>query len=128
MIVKIDYLSGIPTYRQIVNGIKEEIASGKFSAMEELPSVRTLALQLKINPNTVAHAYKELIQEDVIFSRQGMGFYVRPIEKNDLQFLREPLKKIGVEAKIKNIDMIELEGCFHEILTDIYGINEVKEE
>ena len=65
-----------PIGRQIVDAVRMKIATGELKAGDQLPSVRGLAQQLTINPNTVAKAYAELTTEGWLESRQGMGFYV----------------------------------------------------
>jgi GntR family transcriptional regulator len=62
--------------RQISDGIRMEIASGKLPVGAQLPSVRGLAEQLTINPKTVARAYDELVGEGWLLARQGMGLFV----------------------------------------------------
>jgi len=65
-----------PIGKQIVDAVRMQIATGVLSAGDQLPSVRGLAQQLGINPNTVAKAYAELTTEGWLESRQGMGLYV----------------------------------------------------
>ena len=65
-----------PITRQIVDAVRMKIATGELDAGDQLPSVRGLAQQLTINPNTVARAYAELATEGWLESRQGMGLYV----------------------------------------------------
>ena len=65
-----------PVGRQIVDAVRMKIATGELAAGDQLPSVRGLAQQLTINPNTVAKAYAELTTEGWLESRQGMGLYV----------------------------------------------------
>jgi GntR family transcriptional regulator len=67
---------GVPVYLQIVNQVKYLVAASRLAAGEELPSVRTLAEQLVINPNTVARAYLELERAGVVVKRHGSGTYV----------------------------------------------------
>ena len=67
-----------PISRQIVDGVRMKIATGELSLGHQLPSVRGLAQQLGINPNTVAKAYAELTAEGWLESRQGLGLYVAP--------------------------------------------------
>lgn len=77
MDLKID-VSGAPLYLQIVDQIRKSVAAGRLKPEDPLPSVRQLALELAINPNTVARAYLELEHERVIYKRQGQGTYVSP--------------------------------------------------
>lgn len=65
-----------PIGRQIVDAVRMKIATGELATGDQLPSVRGLAQQLTINPNTVAKAYAELTTEGWLESRQGMGLYV----------------------------------------------------
>ena len=67
---------GIPIYLQIVNQVKYLVASGLLQPGEELPPIRTLALQLKVTPNTIVKAYGELEISGVIHKRQGSGTFV----------------------------------------------------
>ena len=71
-----DYNSSLPIYLQAANSIKRDIVTGKLSPGEKLPSVRDLAVEYTINPNTVSRVYKELEQEGVCFTRRGMGTFV----------------------------------------------------
>ena len=74
--------SNIPIYRQIVDQVRSAVASGRLSVGDKLPSVRTLAERLLVNPNTVAKAFQDLLQDGVIESRHGLGAFVakrRPI-------------------------------------------------
>jgi GntR family transcriptional regulator len=72
----IDTNNGAPIYLQIVEQIKRSVAMGRLKPEEGLPSVRQLAMDLTINPNTVARAYLELEHEGVIYKRQGQGTFV----------------------------------------------------
>ncbi len=120
MILKIDYLSGLAVYRQIIDAVKEDLASGRLLPDQELPSVRQLAAQIKVNPNTVARAYRELISEGVVYSRQGMGFYIRQTHKEEWQDIKNEMKRLVVEAKVKQVDKKELEHSVQDTIRDIY--------
>jgi GntR family transcriptional regulator len=74
--IRIDTTDGAAIYLQIVDQIKRSVAVGRLKPEDPLPSVRQLALDLTINPNTVARAYLELEHEGVIYKRQGQGTYV----------------------------------------------------
>jgi GntR family transcriptional regulator len=67
-----------PISRQNVDGVRRAVATGELAPGAQLPSVRGLAQQLAINPNTVAKAYAELTAEGWLESRQGLGLYVAP--------------------------------------------------
>ncbi len=65
-----------PIYRQIMDQIRQAVASGTRQMGDPLPSVRALAEQLVINPNTVAKAYAELVRDGLLEARQGRGYFV----------------------------------------------------
>ena len=67
-----------PISKQIVDGLRRAIAAGELALGAQLPSVRGLATQLGINPNTVAKAYAELTTDGWLEARQGLGLYVAP--------------------------------------------------
>lgn len=72
----LDPKTGIPFYRQILDQIKFGIASGSLSMGEQLPTVRALAVELKVNLNTVAKAYKELEIKEILETQQGTGTFI----------------------------------------------------
>jgi len=74
--ITINLTDGVPIYRQIVNQVKYLAASGLIQPGEELPPIRTLALQLKVTPNTIVKAYGELEISGVIHKRRGSGTFV----------------------------------------------------
>ena len=76
-VLTVDPRSGVPIYLQIIEQIKRSIALGVLQAGEQLPTVKQLAIDLTVNPNTVARAYRELEREDVIETAPGRGSFVR---------------------------------------------------
>ncbi len=73
---KLDPTTGIPYYRQIIDQIRFGIALGQLKIGEQLPTVRTMAVDLAINPNTVTKAYKELEIQQVLDTQQGTGTFI----------------------------------------------------
>jgi len=76
MNLELDFRSGIPIYLQVVERIKENVASGRLKPGDQLPTVRALALELRVNFNTVARAYRLLDESGVISTQQGRGTYI----------------------------------------------------
>jgi len=74
--VKIDPKSHVPIYLQIAAGIRAAVAAGVYLPGETLPSLRALAIDAQVNPNTVQKAYDELEREGLVFSRRGKGLFV----------------------------------------------------
>lgn len=76
MRISIDARSGVPFYRQIIEQVKFAIARGDLRPGDRLPTVRQLAVDLSINPNTVIRAYRQLEIEGVLDTQQGSGTFV----------------------------------------------------
>src|SRR5262245_21302749 len=74
----LDKKTGVPIYRQIQDQIRYGIASGALQSGEQLPTVRALAVELSVNPNTVIKAYSELEREGILTTEQGSGTFVAP--------------------------------------------------
>jgi len=72
----LDLHSGVPVYRQLVDQVRGGIASGSLSAGDQLPTVRQLAVDLAINPNTVMRAYRELELGGLLETHQGTGTFI----------------------------------------------------
>lgn len=77
----LDYSSGVPVYRQIIDQIRFGIASGQLKLGEQLPTVRALAVELKVNLNTVSKAYKELEIKNILETQQGTGTFINKTEE-----------------------------------------------
>jgi GntR family transcriptional regulator len=77
---KLDPKSGVPFYRQIIDQIRYGVASGSLKVGEQLPTVRALAVELKVNLNTVSKAYRELEIQSVLESQQGTGTFIGSVK------------------------------------------------
>ena len=97
----LDPKAGVPFYRQIIDQIKFGIASGSLKAGEQLPTVRALAVELKINLNTVTKAYKELEIQNILETQQGTGTFISK-------------KEITITPREKNM---KLQSICNEFLT-----------
>ena len=93
MDVRLDPDSAVPIYLQVVNAIKHQVAAGQLVPGQQLPTVRQLATDLRVNPNTIARAYDVLDADRVITTQQGRGTYVReqPDQERLLQARQEQL-------------------------------------
>jgi len=82
---RLDPQSGVPAYRQIIDQVQGGLASGALATGDQLPTVRQLAVDLAINPNTVLRAYRELEIRGVLDSQQGTGTFIadRKITQDD---------------------------------------------
>lgn len=104
-----------PIYIQVYNHILIQIATGKYPVGEKIPSVRELSINLKINPNTISKALKELENLNIIYAKRGIGNFVSE-DEDKIQSLKEDilkkittnfienLKKLGITlSEVKNI-------------------------
>lgn len=85
-----EFISTLPIYLQVITMIKRDIVIGVLPTGSKLPSVRELALQYKINPNTASRVYKELEMEEICFTKRGMGTFVTEDAKK-IQKLKEEM-------------------------------------
>jgi GntR family transcriptional regulator len=102
--ITIDSSGYIPIYEQIKNGIKGKISLGVLKASDSLPSIRDLAAELVVNPNTVARAYRELESEGFITTRKGKASFVTDnssslIKQERQRFIDEVFERAISEAR-----------------------------
>jgi len=119
-VLKLDLRSGVPVYRQIMDQVLGGIATGSLKAGDQLPTVRQLAVDLAINPNTVVRAYRELEIRGVLATQQGTGTFItdKQPEKNDLERQRRVTQLVGellAKAGAEGITMQELVDYFSEL-------------
>ncbi len=108
--IHLDYRDARPIYSQIVNGFKDQIRAGVLQRGERLPSVRELAFQLTINPNTIQRAYRELENTGWIASVPGKGSFVCGVPA------LEALDDGQLEAFDRLVAQLEAQGISRETL------------
>ena len=113
MQIYIQARDGVPIYLQVMQQIKYLIASGRLEPGEELPSIRVLAEQLLVNPNTIARAYRELEVAGVVEKRRTAGTYVAesgsPLARKErIKLLKERIDQLLVEAFQMGFDLDEV--------------------
>jgi GntR family transcriptional regulator len=86
---QLDLGSGVPAYRQIIDQVHGAIASGRLATGDQLPTVRQMAVDLAINPNTVVRAYRELEIRGILVTQQGTGTFIADRQPEDLTGHRE---------------------------------------
>jgi len=91
----LDFHSGLPIYTQIVNQIQSQLVNGILKPGDQLPTVRALAQELRVNFNTVARAYRILDETRIISTQQGRGTYITEIPPSDVS---ERLRHESLEA------------------------------
>ena len=117
---KLDVQSGVPVYRQIIDQVLGGISAGSLKPGDQLPTVRQLAVDLAINPNTVVRAYRELEIRDVLSTQQGTGTFIteKKPEKNDVERQRRVAQLAGellARAGAEGIALQELLDYFNEV-------------
>ncbi|MGE5487019.1 MAG: GntR family transcriptional regulator [bacterium] len=94
---QLDLSTGVPVYRQIIDQVLLGIATGALSGGDQLPTVRQLAVDLSINPNTVIRAYRELEIRGVLTTQQGTGTFIMPgtVQPDDAERQRRLNQLVG---------------------------------
>jgi GntR family transcriptional regulator len=93
--LQIDFRSGLPIYTQIVNQIQAQVVGGVLKPGDQLPTVRALAGELRVNFNTVARAYRILDEARIISTQQGRGTYITDVPPPNVT---EKLRRESLEA------------------------------
>ncbi len=119
MLISINQSDGTPMYFQLVRQIKHLIATGRMGPGDELPSVRALAQQLLVNPNTVVRAYRELETAGLIYTRRGAGCYVaeKPVPYSDAEcrrILSERIDALVAESRNLGYDLERVVALLRE--------------
>jgi GntR family transcriptional regulator len=121
--VKIDPRNHIPIYLQIADGIRESVASGVYVPGETIPSLKAMALQVQVNPNTVQKAYDELAREGLIYSQRGKGLFVAEQGKSSAktsaqQSVRRTFREGIRAARAVGMSVPEIRKVFAAALDD----------
>lgn len=116
---ELDLRSRKPIYEQLVDKMKELIINEVLKPDEQLPSVRQMAQQLTINPNTIQKAYRELEIQGFIYSQKGKGSFVNPInmgrDAEKMIQVKQDLEKLLLEALYLGIPADELHALIKEL-------------
>jgi GntR family transcriptional regulator len=123
MLLHISQHSDLTLQEQIVSQLRARILSGELEADAPLTSIRALAQSLKVGINTVQRAYDHLLSEELIYARQGKGFFVAPLETKDKSErararFGDSLKKLIDEARHEGLGQAELKSIFAAQLGD----------
>jgi GntR family transcriptional regulator len=116
----VDPRSSTPVYQQLVDEIKAAIALGIMAPGDRMPTVRDMATELALNPNTVAKAYQKLEQEGIIVTMRSRGTFVAQRSSADFRLARkklnEQIEKVLIEAYHLGLNKGEIEQLFAESL------------
>lgn len=126
--ILIDYKSRTPIYEQIIENVKTLIVSGVLERDEQLPSVRQLAQDLAINPNTIQRAYAELEREGIIYSLKGRGSFVGS-SLGELRMVQQKALLAQLEELSKELKQLEVpQEQIYAVVTQVYGAEKEDEQ
>ncbi len=122
MLNPIDPKSAIPIYVQVMEQIRQRVAAGVLAPGDQLPSVRELASQLLINPNTVARIYRDLERDGLLETRRGQGTFIAAraaalAETDRLRLLSERLEEVVEQARTFGLSDAALVDLLREIVS-----------
>lgn len=120
--IVIDYHDKRPIYEQVIERFQILILNGALEADSQLPSVRSLAVDLSINPNTIQRAYSELERRGLIYSIKGRGNFVssqKDVVKEQQELLLEDLKTQLKICRESGIDSLYVLDCVREIFQEV---------
>jgi len=120
---RLDLHSGVPVYRQIIDQVLGGIAAGTLTAGHQLPTVRQVAVDLSINPNTVVRAYRELEIRGVLETQQGTGTFIsqQKVKHDEVERQRQLVQLVGEfvsRAGAAGFTIEELQEQLHELSID----------
>ena len=115
MEIKISNLSSVPIYQQVATQIKSNILNGSLKNNDQLPSIRSLAKELEVGIITVKKSYEVLLQEELIYSKGAVGYFVNDID-------------LATVLSIKKEEyLVELKGIIDNAINDGLNIEDIKD-
>ena len=120
MNLELDFRSGIPIYLQVVERIKERLAAGQLKPGDQLPTVRSLALELRVNFNTIARAYRIMDDSGIISTQQGRGTFILELPSPEVsesirqKALEELTRRYLADAERVGVSPAELEEVLNK--------------
>lgn len=107
--MSIEFDNNMPIYVQIMNYMKKQIINGKLKPGDKIESVRDLAVELQINPNTIQRTFQELEREGIVETRRGLGRYVTSEESTIMQIKKEMAGEL-LETFVKGMKELGFKG------------------
>ena len=123
MEVKISNLSSVPIYQQVATQIKSNILNGSLKNNDQLPSIRSLAKELEVGIITIKKSYEVLLQEELIYSKGAVGYFVNDIDLATVLIIKKEeyfneLKSIIDEAINDGLNINDIKDIFNSILEE----------
>ncbi len=105
-----DFRESQPIYLQIADHVCEKILLQEWKAGTRIPSVRELAVQLEVNPNTVMRTFEHLQQQDIIYNQRGIGYFVSPnAQKTAMHYRKNEFTEKDLPSLFRNMYLLEIE-------------------
>lgn len=114
MDIKISNMSSVPIYQQVATQIKSSILNGSLKYNDQLPSIRSLAKELEVGIITVKKSYEVLLQEELIYSKGAVGYFINDIDLDTVLSIK------------KEEYLVELKGIIDSAINDGLNINDIK--
>ena len=117
---------------QIAERICDRVLSGDYQADARIPSVRELAVEMEVNPNTVMRSYERLQANGIIYNKRGIGYFISPDAEKEIrrmrhnQFVEEVLPSVFKEMHLLGVDLEELANAYNQYSTTINSDNHEK--
>ena len=123
MEIKISNLSSVPIYQQVATQIKSNILNGSLKNNDQLPSIRSLAKELEVGIITIKKSYEVLLQEELIYSKGAVGYFVNDIDLATILMIKkeeyfDELKSIIDEAINDGLNINDIMDIFNSILEE----------
>ncbi len=120
---QLDVSSGVPVYRQLIDQVLVALSTDALRAGDKLPTVRQVAVDLSINPNTVVRAYKELEIRGILSTQQGTGTFIteKKVEQDEVarqRRLSQMLSELVARAGAEGFSVSEIRKMFDELFVD----------
>ena len=115
MDIKISNMSSVPIYQQVATQIKNSILNGSLKCNDQLPSIRSLSKELEVGIITVKKSYEVLLQEELIYSKGAVGYFVNDIDLATVLFIK------------KEEYLVELKVIIDNAINDVLNIEDIKD-
>ena len=127
-----NYNTNQSIFVQIAERICDRVLSGDYQADARIPSVRELAVEMEVNPNTVMRSYERLQANGIIYNKRGIGYFISPDAEKEIrrmrhnQFVEEVLPSVFKEMHLLSVDLEELANAYNQYSTTINSDNHEK--
>ncbi|MDL2208256.1 GntR family transcriptional regulator [Parabacteroides sp. OttesenSCG-928-O15] len=118
-----NYTNNQSIFLQIADRICDRILAGEYKADERIPSVRELAVEMEVNPNTVMRSFERLQANEIIYNKRGLGYFVSPLAGEEIrkmryaQFMEESLPTLFKEMQLLGVSVDDLSKAYEAYIS-----------